>query len=153
MIRLLFSDFFSNLRELNRQTIHSHQLCTVCLGRCNRDFWTGKGVKHFVRFTGNTAAYHIDDCHCGYAFFFCESQCSQCICCLARLADNDYKCLLIERHLPITELGCKLHTHRDICHIFQHILSSHAHMPCRATGNNIDLLKVFNFVLGDLHTG
>ena len=26
-------------------------------------------------------------------------------------------------------------------------------MPCRATGNNIDLLKVFNFVLGDLHTG
>ena len=44
-------------------------------------------------------------------------------------------------------------THWDIRYIFQHILSSHAHMPCRATGNNIDLLKVFNFVLGDFHTG
>jgi len=150
---LLLRDFSSDLCKLNRHTVHSCQLCTVCLGRCNRDFWTGKGVEHFVRFTGNTAAYHIDDCHCGYAFFFCKSQCSQCICCLARLADNDYKCLLIERHLPITELGCEFHTHWDIRYIFQHILSSHAHMPCRATGNNIDLLKVFNFVLGDFHTG
>ena len=150
---LFFSDFFSNLRKLNRQTVHGCQLCTVCLGRCNRDFWTGKGVEHFVRFTGNTATYHIDDCHCGYALFFCKTQCCQCIRCLARLADNDYQCFLIERHLPITELRCEFYTHWDIRYIFQHILSSHAHMPCRTTGNNIDLLKVFNFVLGDLHTG
>ena len=150
---LLLRDFSSDLCKLNRHTVHSCQLCTVCLGRCNRDFWTGKGVEHFVRFTGNTAAYHIDDCHCGYAFFFCKSQCSQCICCLARLADNDYQCFLIERHLPITELRCEFHTHWDIRYIFQHILSSHANMPCGTAGNDIDLLKVLDFILSDFHAG
>ena len=150
---LLFSDFFSNLRKLNRQTIHSRQLCTVCLSRCNRDFRACKGVEHFICFAGNATTDHVDDCHCGNALLFCKSQCSQCICRLTRLADNDHKCLLIEWHFTIAELRCKFHTHRDVCHIFQYILSSHAHMPCGTAGNNIDLLKVFNFVLGDFHTG
>ena len=150
---LFFSDFFSNLCELNRQAVHGRKLCAVCLGCSNRNFRASKCVKHLVCFTGNAAAHYIDDCHCGNAIFFCQTQCCQCICCLTRLADNDYKCFLIERHFTIAELRCKFHTHRNIRYIFQHILSSHAHMPCRATGNNIDLLKVFNFVLGDLHTG
>ena len=128
-------------------------MCTVCLGRCDRNFWASECVKHLIGFTSNATAHLIDDCHCGNALFFCKTQCCQCIRCLTRLANNDHQCLLIEWHFTIAELRCEFHTHRDICYIFQHILSSHAHMPCRATGNNIDLLKIFNFVLGDLHTG
>ena len=26
-------------------------------------------------------------------------------------------------------------------------------MPCRATGNNINLVEILNFVLGNLHAG
>ena len=148
---LLLRDFSSHLCELNSQAVHGRKLCAVCLGRSNRNFRASKCVKHLVCFTSNTTTHYIDDCHCGNALFFCHTQCCQCICCLPRLADNYHQCLLVERHLTITELRCKFHTHRNIGHIFQYILSSHAHMPCGAAGNNIDLLEVLDFILGDLH--
>lgn len=62
--------------------------------------------------------------------FFCKAQCCQCVCCFTGLADNNHQRLLIDRHFTITEFRCQLHTHRDICHIFQHILSCHTNMPC-----------------------
>ena len=150
---LLIRDFASDLRKLHCQAVHSGKLCTVCLCRSNRDFWSSKCVEHFIRFTRDAAAHHINDCHCGDALFFCKTQCCQCVRRLTRLANNDHQCLLIERHLTVAELRGKFHTHRDICHIFQHILSSHAHMPCRTTSNNINLLEILNLIFGNLHAG
>ena len=60
---------------------------------------------------------------------------------------------------PITSVPCSIrlmvcefHTHRGICHIFHHILYCHTHMPCRTTGNNINLLKSPNFIFGNSHS-
>ena len=148
---LLIRDFASDLRKLHCQAVHSGKLCTVCLCRSNRDFRSSKCVEHFIRFTRDAAAHHINDCHCGDTLLFCKTQCCQCIRCLTRLANNDHQCLLIERHLTVAEFRCKFHTYRNVCHIFQHILSSHANVPCRTAGYNIYLLEVLDFVLNDLH--
>ena len=100
-----------------------------------REKWqSGLGSK-FIHQGEKNAAKYADEVIVlskGVQDYFKETYGRECICCLARLADNDYKCFLIERHFTIAELRCKFHTHRNIRYIFQHILSSHAHMPCRA---------------------
>ena len=53
---------------------------------------------------GNTASNYIDNRQGSKLLLLCKPQCSQGIGSLSRLTDHNDQCLLVQWHLPITEL-------------------------------------------------
>ena len=70
---LLFCDLTTNFGKLHCQAVHCCKLRTIGLRGCHRNLRACQCVKYFVCFSGNTAAYHIDNGHSGNALFFCKS--------------------------------------------------------------------------------
>ena len=144
---LLVCDQPLHLRELNRNTIQSHKLCTVSLCCRNRNLRSCQCIEHLVRLTGNTASNYIYNCKCSKSFLFRHTHSCQCICGLSGLADHDNQTILHKRHLTITELRCKLYSNRNLGHLFNYILRLYSDMPCRSARNNVNLAVLLDLFL------
>ncbi len=125
--------------QLQRQSISRNELCAVGLGGGHGDFRPGQRIEDMVRFPGDGGAHHIHNAQSLQASLLCLPQGRQRIRRLSGLTDDDHQPRRIQNGIPVPELRCQLHPHRDSCQPLQHILHHHTHMVGTAAGHHIDL--------------
>ena len=76
-----------------------------------------------------------------------KTQCGKTVCGLSGLTDHNRQCMRIQNWITITEFRCKLYTHRNPCHILDHILRCHTYMIGGSAGNDINLGNIPDFFL------
>ena len=144
-----FVNSTANNSKLNCQAVSSNQLSAVSLGSCNGNFRACQSIENIICFTGNRAAYYVNDAKSFDALFFSQTQCCQAVSGFARLADNDNQLVLAQQRLAVSELRSQLGTNRNLCQILNYILRCHTYMVSTAAGNYADLVNLFNILVAE----
>ena len=144
-----FINSAANHSKLNCQAVSSNQLSAVSLGSCNGNFRACQSIENIICFTGNRAAYYVNDAKSFDALFFSQTQSCQAVGSLTGLTDNDNQLVLAQQRLAVSELGSQLGTNRNLCQILNYILRCHAYMIRTAAGNDADLVNLFDILVAE----
>ena len=123
-------------------------MAVIGLGGCHGDFRTGLDVDNVVCLSGNGGSYYIDNGKCRNTLFLDLPECGKAVRRLSGLGDDYAERTLWNRKIPVAELGCQLHPHRQTGHILNHILGRNPAMVGRAACHDENLFKAFQFIRG-----
>ena len=137
----------AHLCEIQRNQIQHRHLCGIALCGCNGDFGACPGINHIIAFSGNGAAYHIDNRKHLYALLLCFAQCRKGICGFAALADDDAEVIFRKDRVSVSEFGCDIHLNGDTAGFFNDISADNPCVHGTAAGNNMNSSAVFDFFL------
>ena len=133
---------------LDRQQIHSDQLCAVCLSRGNGNLRSCISIQRVITFSCNAGTNHIDNTKYRHISLLGKAKSSQTVRSLTGLGNDHNHGILCQDWIAVTELRSHIHLNRNSCHGLDHIFANHSNVISGTAGNNVNSLKRSQLLIG-----